>query len=431
MADGGVDNVVRGLRRAVLLVDGGGLTDGLLLGRYVGNGDPAAFEAIVRRHGPMVLGVCRRALDDAHDAEDAFQATFLVLVKKAASVVPAEQVGHWLYGVAYRTALKARTMRAQRQAKEKEAGEMPRQALDEGASRELRQFLDEELGRLPAEHQVPLVLCYLEGRSKSEVARQLGIPEGTVSSRLARGKELLRDRLTRRGMHLAAGALAVALSQGVASAAMPPALASSTVQAAALFAAGVTAAGAASAEVVALAEEVLRVMFPTKMKTVLAMLLVVGVLGAAAGALSYAAPADKPAVEKKAADRTALPADKKDLGAKVDPEPKAVKPPKADVRGVVKKVAPLAGDLRPERLRIWQIRVEGKMEPDTREDSARVTIMAGAKIEKWVGGKRVKATVKDIKVGCVVQCVFTGAVLESKPVQAHTKEVLILEAPKE
>src|SRR5262245_39678161 len=123
MADGGVENVVRGLRRAVLLDEGTGLTDGQLLGRYVGQGDPAAFEAIVRRHGPMVLDVCRRALANAQDAEDAFQATFLVLVKKAASVVPAEQVGHWLYGVASRTALKARAMRAQRQVKEREAGE--------------------------------------------------------------------------------------------------------------------------------------------------------------------------------------------------------------------------------------------------------------------------------------------------------------------
>src|SRR5437667_7676999 len=154
MATAEMGSVVRHLRRAVLLRDGGGLTDGQLLESFLASGEEAAFEALVRRHGPMVLGVCRRVLRDAHEAEDAFQATFLVLVRKAGSVVPRELVGNWLYGVAYRTALGAKTASARRRAKERE---MPRrEALDEDIWSKLRPLLDHELSHLPDKYRVPI-----------------------------------------------------------------------------------------------------------------------------------------------------------------------------------------------------------------------------------------------------------------------------------
>src|SRR5262249_44075451 len=147
------------VRRAALLQDGGGMTDGQLLECFLARREEAAFEALVRRHGPMVLGVCRRVLRNAHDAEDAFQATFLVLVRKAASLLPREAVGNWLYGVAYHTALKARAAALRRRAKEAQVRAMsPREARPEDAGQEWRPLLDHELSRLPDKYREPVVL---------------------------------------------------------------------------------------------------------------------------------------------------------------------------------------------------------------------------------------------------------------------------------
>ena len=317
MATGTLDGVIRHLRRVVLLRDGGGLTDGQLLEQYLAKRDEAAFEALVRRHGPMVLGVCRRVLHHAHDAEDAFQATFLVLVRKAASVAPRELVGHWLYGVAYRTALKAKALSARRHAKERQVRDMSRQeALEEDTWQDLQPLLDQELNRLPEKYQVPLVLCYLQGKCKREVARQLGLPEGTVSSRLARAREMLRQRLAGRGLALTVGSLAAALSQGAASAAVPAPLVGSTVQAATLFAAGkAAAAGIVSAKVVTITEGVLKAMFVTKLKIATAVLLTLGVLGSGVGVLTHRALAEPP---KKEA--TANPKTEKEVPPNANPE---------------------------------------------------------------------------------------------------------------
>src|SRR5215472_4077824 len=181
------------------------LTDRHLLERFVSAQDQAAFAALVQRHGPMVLGVCRRLLRDAHEAEDAFQATFLVLVHKARSIDRPELLGPWLYGVAVRIAGQARQA-ARRRAREREAAAMPDgDPSVELVWRELRQVLDEELGRLAQKYRAPLVLVYLEGKTTEEVARQLGCPKGTVQSRLARGRDRLRQRLVRRGVVPSAG----------------------------------------------------------------------------------------------------------------------------------------------------------------------------------------------------------------------------------
>src|SRR5262249_9147607 len=187
------------LRRAVLLRDGARRSDGQFLASFVERRDEAAFAALVRRHGPMVLGVCRRVLGCTHDAEDAFQATFLVLARKAASIAPRELVGNWLHGVARRTALCARAAQRRRRAREKQMKAMPHPTVEPDAAwQELQALLDQELGQLPVLYRAPVVLCDLEGRSRKEVARHLGVPEGTLSSRLATARRLLAARLARR-----------------------------------------------------------------------------------------------------------------------------------------------------------------------------------------------------------------------------------------
>src|SRR5438445_3916328 len=150
MATSRISGVIQHLRRAVLLQEGAGLSDGQLLEDFVRRRDEAALAVLVRRHGPMVWGVCRRVLRNLHDAEDAFQATFLVLVRKAASVVPRQMVANWLYGVAHQTALKARATTVKRRAREKQVATMPEPAVErQDLWDDLRSLLDQELSRLP------------------------------------------------------------------------------------------------------------------------------------------------------------------------------------------------------------------------------------------------------------------------------------------
>jgi RNA polymerase sigma factor (sigma-70 family) len=271
-------------------------TDAQLLERFLAGRDEQAFEALVRRHGPMVLGVCARVLGNAHDAEDAFQATFLVLARRAGSVRKRGAVGSWLYGVARHMALRAQKAAARRRAKEARA--MPR---TEPRTDDLREVLDLELERLPEKYRAPLVLCDLEGRTRAEAARQLGLPQGTVASRLARGRSLLTRRLSRHGPLLSAPVLALALSE-VASA-VPAPLVSSTVQAAVLVGAGQVAAVATSAA--ALMKEVQKAMFLAKLKFVLAGVMVTVALGAS-GFVYRASGEAAPAARKSANELEAL-----------------------------------------------------------------------------------------------------------------------------
>jgi RNA polymerase sigma factor (sigma-70 family) len=274
MATGQLNQVIQHLHRAALLRDVARMTDGQLLECFLNRRDEAALEALVRRHGPMAWGVCRRVLRNHHDAEDAFQATFLVLVRRAASIVPRDMVANWLYGVAHRTALKARATAARREARERQVPEMPEpEAARPDLWHDLQPLLDEELSRLPDKYRVPIVLCDLEGRTRKEAARQLGWPEGTVAGRLARARKLLAAALTRRGVVLSGGALAAALAANAASASAPAALVGFTVKAARLCAAGQAAAGAISARVAALTEGMLQTMMLTKPKTALAVFL--------------------------------------------------------------------------------------------------------------------------------------------------------------
>jgi RNA polymerase sigma factor (sigma-70 family) len=299
MAASRVGPIIRHLRRSMLRHDEAGMTDGQLLGQFVTHRDEAAFEALVRRHGPMVLGVCRRLLRDPHDAEDAFQATFLVLAQKAASVSPREMVGNWLYGVAHTTAIRARAADARRRVRERQVADMPEpQAVQEEPRDELTQLLDEELARLPDKYRMAVVLCDLEGRARREVARQLKVPEGTLSSRLTTARRMLARRLGRRGMAISGGALALAISHGAASCCVPASLVLSTVKAATLAAAGPTAvASLVSAKVFALTEGVMRTMLLTKLKIVSAMLLVAAALGGTAGLIYQTRAAERPEAE--------------------------------------------------------------------------------------------------------------------------------------
>jgi RNA polymerase sigma factor (sigma-70 family) len=223
-----MSNLLYHLRRCALARDCANVSDRDLLEAFVVRRDAASFEALVRRHGPMVLGVCRRVLRNHHDAEDAFQATFLVLIRRA-SVVPAGAVGNWLYGVAYRTALDARRTAARRQPVEILEEELPQPATESlDPWRELRPLLDEELSRLPDKFRSAVVLCDLEGRTRAEAALHLGVPEGTVSGRLTTARRLLAARLTRRGITLSAAGLAAVLAQGSTRAAVPVALRKAT-----------------------------------------------------------------------------------------------------------------------------------------------------------------------------------------------------------
>jgi RNA polymerase sigma factor (sigma-70 family) len=298
------------------LFEGGtvvGLSDGQLLERFIARRDEAAFEAIVRRHGPMVFGVCRRILRGRHDAEDAFQATFLVLARRAASVAPREKVGDWLHGVAYRTAVKARAVSARRRAREGLTPEVPEQPLarDEGPE-PLLAALDREVSRLPEIYRLPIVLCELEEKTHKEAAEQLGWPIGTLSGRLSRARSLLARRLSRNGPALSTGALAALMARD-ATAGPTGVTASSLARAAVSFANGqVLAAEASSAGAAALTEGMLKMMFLSRLKIAAAMVLLGFLLAGGASLAHRAGAADDAgqagATPKAIVARPALPA---------------------------------------------------------------------------------------------------------------------------
>jgi RNA polymerase sigma factor (sigma-70 family) len=305
----GLTGFIRNVRRVVGLQKAGDLPDAQLLKDFVSERDEVAFEALVRRHGPMVLGVCRRVLQEEHDAEDAFQATFLVLLRKAHAIGQPELLGNWLFGVAYRIALRARSAAAKRRRLERQAVDMhSARTSHEPAGSELSPMLEAEVNRLPKKYRAPVVLCYLEGKTNEEASRELGWPLGTVAGRLARARDMLRTRLSRRGLAFSAGVFAMALSYQAAPAAVPSPLLAFTVKAAMSIAAGHAAAGAFSASVAALAEGALHTMFLTKLKIAGLVLVAVGLVGAGCLA-THQALADKETQSKKVENLGAILAD--------------------------------------------------------------------------------------------------------------------------
>jgi RNA polymerase sigma factor (sigma-70 family) len=265
-------------------------TDGQLLDRYLRSRDELAFELLVRRHGPMVLGVCRRLLLTPEDAEDAFQATFLVLARKAASVRPRERVGPWLHGVAYLAARKARAATTRRHAREKQVRALPEPAtVADGLWDDLAPLLDREVTRLPEKYRRPIVLCDLEGKTRAEAARQLGWPEGTVAGRLVRARALLAKRLTRLGLPVSAGVLTVVLAQN-ASASVPLTLVEQA------------AKRTVSGPVSALAEGVLKAMSMTKWKLTAALMIALAAVAGAGALAGRGAPVTPKEEPPKAAE---------------------------------------------------------------------------------------------------------------------------------
>jgi RNA polymerase sigma factor (sigma-70 family) len=293
------EQLMRVLRQIHHLADGrraGEWSDGQALERFVAAREEAAFCTLLERHGPLVWGVCRRVLKHLQDAEDAFQATFLVLAQRAGSIRKPDSVGSWLYGVAYHIALEARGRQLRRGTRERQVPNMPHPPSPADTSwTQLEPVLDEELHRLPEKYRRPLVLCYLEGKSYRETAEELGWPLGSTSKRLARGRELLRRRLTRRGVTLSATVLGAVLTSRAAPA-VPAALVHAAVKAGLLLVAGKPFAGVVSAHALCLFQKAPQGMFLTKLKIATALVLLLGGLGLGTLAL--------PAVGKQAGART-------------------------------------------------------------------------------------------------------------------------------
>ncbi|MBP3954661.1 RNA polymerase sigma factor [Gemmata sp. G18] len=347
------------LRRLISRQTGSALTDAQLLENFVARREEASFEVLLWRHGAMVLALCKRVLRDSHEAEDAFQATFLVLARKAGSIGRGEAVACWLYKVAHRIAVRLRTTAVKRQlGTESPDAVLAPETPDDAEWRDLRPVLDDEIARLPDKYRAPFVLCYLEGRTNEEAAAQLGCPKGTVLSRLSRGRERLRDRLARRGVALTASALAITLSRNAATATVPPALVPTTINVAIPFAAGKAGSERVPAHIAALTNGVLRAMTFRHVKTAALALVSLVVLGIG---VTWAAFDDGGAP------------------GSVEPlvlveEPKA--PPTADP-----KVAPSVETERPAppiRGRVTDIAKDGK--------SVTITGVAGA--YAWYGGNR-------------------------------------------
>jgi RNA polymerase sigma factor (sigma-70 family) len=304
------DTLLRPLRRWLAAQTSDPLTDGQLLESFTRQRDDKAFSALLERHGPMVLRVCRRALADAQDAEDALQATFLILARKADSIIKRGSIGAWLHGVALRVARRVQRANTRRRARENRwAEQQPETPREETSWREACALLDEELQRLPENYRAPLVLCCLEGRSRDEAARQLGWSLGTLKRRLEQGRDVLRNRLARRGMELPAVLLALEVSASKA----PAALLAATARAACPFAAGEAIPTTAA---VTLANGVLDVMKRTKLKIV-TVLLMACVTGAGL------------CLHQVVAQPTAVP---QDSVASADPLP-AKPPPRTDLHG--------------------------------------------------------------------------------------------------
>jgi RNA polymerase sigma factor (sigma-70 family) len=311
--------LLKRLHSGLIPATSAGQADREALRAFVARRDESAFALIVQRHGPMVLNVCRRVLHHAQDAEDAFQATFLVLARKASGIGKSESLSSWLHGVAFRVSLRAKRDAGRRRAREQQVptsvGPDPAEAI---AWRDVQILLDAEIGRLPERYRSAFVLCYLEGRSRAETAAELGVEENTLSSRLARARERLRCRLARRGVNLGSALAAVALTAGASNSAVPAVLLDTTTRAAALFAARQPLTGI-STFTLQLTNGTMQTMAITKIKWAAAALaiggtLAIGTWGAGQGPGGTPAgppggpgpatepPSDKPAAVERAAD---------------------------------------------------------------------------------------------------------------------------------
>jgi RNA polymerase sigma factor (sigma-70 family) len=384
------------LCRVVAQGSAGELTDGQLLDAFVERRDEAAFELLVWRHAALVLGVCRRLLHDRHEAEDAFQATFLVFVRKARSIGKRDSVGSWLYKVAFRIAQRARTQASRRACTDlPEEGVPDREPGDDLLWRDLRPVLDEEVNRLPEKYRRPFVLCYLEGNTNEQAARQLGCPQGTVLSRLSRGREKLRAQLARRGIAVSVGALTALLSEK-ASAAVTPALVSMICKAAIPFAAGNAAAGLVSARAVAWTEGVLKAMLMTRLKFAGALVLVLALVATGAGLLPSLLAGSRPAAQGQR--------------EKIQPDRQPERPggreaPRTEVRGVLRSVDAGKGTLT---VSLGDGRLEATDKTFTLAKGAEIAIVSGGTIRRGAGGTFREGKLADLTPGAIVALLLSA-----------------------
>jgi RNA polymerase sigma factor (sigma-70 family) len=332
------------LMRALRTRDTERQTDGQLLARFLGQRDEAAFAALVERHGSMVLAVCRRVLGNVADAEDAFQATFLVLVRKAGSLSARSVLGDWLHGVARRTALKAKAAAGRRSTKEQATARRETQVADVRDDR--LAILDDAISNLPEKYRLAVVLCDLEGWTRQEAASRLGWPEGTVAGRLARARTLLARRLTRRGVVGSAGALSGELAPSSASASVPAALVAGTVRAAYAVAAGQAAAGVLSSKVALLTGEVMQSMSLSKVKIAAAVLILC--VGTGFGLVAYRSFAVEPGRAGDRAQNAAQAVGKAANGTETDDK----EPAKEPEREKSESKAPVDDPITEDRIKV-------------------------------------------------------------------------------
>lgn len=317
--------------------------DAELLDRFIARQDEAAFAALVRRHAAMVLGVCRRVIGDVHDAEDAFQAVFCLLLLKAQTIRRREVLGSWLYGVAYRTALAAKARRAKTRRREHSVDVMPHPSApppetNTDTALDWQPLLDAALERLPDKYRAPIVLCDLEGKTRKQAAAILHVAEGTLSSRLARGRGMLARRLARQGLALSSGTLAAMLASEAAAVTAPAPLVGSVIQAGTQFITSRAAAGAFTASVLSLAHGVNKAMLIGKLKTLAAVVVVAALAFGGRWFIGGQATAQPPPEREAAPDTGGI----APPGASVSPRrasapnalPLGVAPPKVAPRNV-------------------------------------------------------------------------------------------------
>ncbi len=384
MGTNAIQGVLQHLRRAVLQQESAALSDGELLERYVNRQDGNALEILIHRHGAMVLAVCRRILGNEADAEDAFQATFLVLVRKAASIRSRGMVSNWLYGVAHNTALKAKAMNRRRRTKEREAGAMLKPQADEAVWQEVKALLDQELSALPDRYRTAIVLCDLEGKTIKQAAVYLGWPQGTVATRLRRGRALLAKRLLKHGLTFSIAVLARAVSHGATAVHVPASLLGSTIQATTAVSLGLTQTPVVSAKVAILAEGVLTGMLLHKLKITVACCLATCMMVVGASLPTYQAwaaagtklnVADAPRVNSERLGEPPAPDSSKPRSANVPPKESdapATSPDELSIRGsgnVITKEVSLANFTTIDVSRSIQVEL-------TRADSFRVALTA-------------------------------------------------------
>jgi RNA polymerase sigma factor (sigma-70 family) len=377
--------------RHLLGGDAAGLRDDELLARFANHRDEAAFAALVERHGRLVFGLCWRVLGCTHDAEDAFQATFLVLARKAPALGRPGSLAGWLYGVANRVARRMKTQRGKRSETERRVAPSAAAEPADLSLHELKTVLDEEIERLPATQRQPLLLCYLEGLTQDEAAAQLGWPRGTLKRRLEKARAILRGRLTRRGLTLAAALVSTLPASDGLAAAPPKGLPGTLARAAALFACKKPLPAAlASAHIVTLAEGVLKTMLATKLKSLLVALTIIIVLST--GAVLFAQPRPAP-VEGTAQPTDQVQVSKTDQPPREQPpreQAKKDQPPKDEQK---KDQPRLRGDAA-KLQGVWDIVEIEAMEMATKGEGATITFDGDGCVIRYGPGSHLKGKFK-------------------------------------